>query len=281
MQRIGQRMMLPGFTATICVSAFLLFSVQPMFAKMVLPTLGGTPAVWAVSLCFFQAVLVAGYGYAHLLERYFALKFALLFHLALMAVVLVALPIRPPAPLPGTPPDGAYLWLLSILGLGVGLPFFTVSANAPLLQAWFGRGGHINRTDAYLLYAASNAGSLAALVAYPLLIEPLLPLTTQTRIWEVGFVLLGALIGACGWFTLQMPRANDHADRKTSTGLPRAGLADWKVRLSWAALAFIPSGLLIALTTFMTTDAAVPLLWVVPLALYLQPSLSYSGERCR
>ena len=261
---------LPIFIATICTSAFLLFSVQPMFAKMVLPTLGGAPAVWAVSLCFFQAMLVAGYGYAHLLERYLPPKLGLLFHLALLALALAALPVGLPAISAAAAPDRAYLWLIAILCLGVGLPFFALSANAPLLQAWFGRSGHIDSSDAYFLYAASNAGSLAALLAYPLLIEPLLGLTTQSWIWAVGFALLGALIAACGWLTLRELPVSATAPRKSSAGLLDFGFGNWKDRLTWAGLAFIPSGLLVALTTFVTTDiAAVPLLWVVPLALYL------------
>jgi hypothetical protein len=270
MGRANQRIALPAFAGAICASAFLLFSVQPMFAKMVLPMLGGAPAVWAVSVCFFQAMLVAGYGYAHLLERYLTPKFALLFHLVVLALALAAQPISPPGAFAATPALGAYLWLLTILGVGVGLPFFALSANAPLLQAWFGRSGHIDSADAYFLYAASNAGSLAALLAYPLLIEPLLPLTTQSRLWAGGYVLLGAMIAACGWLTLQAPPASATAPRETSADLPRAGLAQWQDRLTWAGLAFVPSGLLVALTTFVTTDiAAVPLLWVVPLALYL------------
>jgi hypothetical protein len=270
MQRAHHVIALPIFIATICTSAFLLFSVQPMFAKMVLPTLGGAPAVWAVSLCFFQVMLVAGYGYAHLLERYLAPKLALVFHLALLALALAALPIGLPAISAAAAPDRAYLWLITILCLGVGLPFFALSANAPLLQAWFGRSGHIESSDAYFLYAASNAGSLTALLAYPLLIEPLLGLTTQSRIWAVGFVLLGALIAACGWSTLRELPARATAPRKSPADLPGLGFGNWKDRLTWAGLSFIPSGLLVALTTFVTTDiAAVPLLWVVPLALYL------------
>ena len=130
------------FAITLFVSALLLFSVQPLFARMALPKLGGAPAVWAVSMCFFQAMLLAGYCYAYALIRWCSPRVSVVVHATLLLATLATLPIGLPATL-GDPPAGdAYLWLLAVLGLGVGLPFFAVAANAPLLQAWFARTGH-------------------------------------------------------------------------------------------------------------------------------------------
>jgi hypothetical protein len=158
------------FAATLCLSALLLFSVQPMFAKIVLPKLGGTPAVWAVSMCFFQAVLPAGYCYAHALNRFLSLERALVAHLGLCLIALSALPFGLPAG--AEPPAGdAYLWLSGVLALGVGLPFFTVSANAPLLQAWFARSGHPDAKDPYFRWpqTASCSPSCTAANRPPIL----------------------------------------------------------------------------------------------------------------
>jgi hypothetical protein len=269
MQHAQQRTALAIYTATICLSAFLLFSVQPLFVKMLLPKLGGSPAVWAVSLCFFQTVLVAGYAYAHLLEHRLRPKPALMLHAALWLAAIATLPIWPPTLADATPPEKPYIYLLGILGLGVGLPFFALSANAPLLQAWFARSDLSRDADPYSLYAASNAGSLAALLAYPSLIEPLVPLTSQSRTWAVGFLLLGAMIVACYRFLPKVPPP--HAPRATVwAALPSQHARRWRDRLVWASLAFVPSALLIAFTTYLSTDiASVPLLWVMPLALYL------------
>ena len=170
-----------------------------MFAKMVLPTLGGAPAVWAVSMCFFQSLLLLGYAYAHLLDSYAPLRLALPLHLAVLAFALLALPIALPAGWAGVTGGSAYVQLIVILALGVGLPFFALAANAPLLQAWFARAGHAQSADPYFLYRASNAGSLVALAAYPTLIEPLLPLTVQSWLWAAGFVLLAVAVAACGY----------------------------------------------------------------------------------
>ena len=176
-----QGLLLPFFGATILLSAALLFSVQPLFAKVVLPTLGGAPAVWSVALVFFQAVLLAGYLYAHLLTRYLPGKPSLIVHLLVMSAALIALPLgmadgwgRPPA-------QGAEFWLLGLFTVSIGLPFFALSANAPLLQAWFARTGHSSAKDPYFLYAASNVGSFTALLSYPFLIEPLTRVSGSIR----------------------------------------------------------------------------------------------------
>jgi hypothetical protein len=276
MQRAGMqlpldRTALAAYTTTIFFSAFLLFSVQPMFAKMVLPALGGAPAVWAVSMCFFQALLLLGYAYAHLVSRHLPPRPALVSHLAVAAAALLTLPIALPVSWAQASADNLYWQLIAILGVGVGLPFFALAANAPLLQAWFVRSGHAHQSaDVYSLYAASNAGSLAALLAYPVLIEPLVPLGYQGRAWAIGFVLLGLMLAACGWLMLSASGARGQPAPKELPGESVAWKANWQDRFCWAALAFVPSGLLVAFTTYVTTDlASVPLLWVVPLALYL------------
>jgi hypothetical protein len=257
---IGQRFLLPAFSATIFLSALLLFSVQPLVAKMVLPVLGGAPATWAVSLCFFQALLLLGYSYAHALAaRGHA---ALWLHLPVLLTAGLLLPITLPQ-LTEPPLGNTYLWLLGALAGMVGLPFFALSASAPLLQAWFRGSAHRRSADPYFLYAVSNAGSLAALLAYPLLIEPLLPLTLQRQYWAAGFVVLAVMVAGCGLLMLAEPPA--------SLARPKpAAPVSWRDRAHWAFLALVPSGLLVAFTTYLTTDlASAPLLWVLPLALYL------------
>ena len=185
------------YTATTFVSALLLFSVQPMFAKMVLPVLGGSPSVWAVAMCFFQAALLAGYVYAHVLIRFLSPRAGGIVHLGVFAIALVALPIGIPASWHEPPAGDPYFWQMGLFTVAVGLPFFAVAANAPLLHAWFSRTGHPHGRDPYFLYAASNLGSLLALLSYPFLLEPALGLQALSRTWTGGFVVLWALIAAC------------------------------------------------------------------------------------
>src|SRR5262245_38235986 len=261
----GERQTLLVFAATLVLSAFLLFSVQPMVAKMLLPVLGGAPATWAVSLTFFQALLLLGYAYAHLLNLTLGGRRALIVHAAVLVAAFAATPVALPADL--GPPASPYLWLLATLAAVAGLPFFALSANAPLLQAWFGRSGHPLSADPYFLYGASNAGSLAALLAYPTVIEPLLPLSWHSRIWSAAFLLLVLAIVGCGLIALVPDldlAAGPSADGK------RSRPPSWGRRMGWIFLAFVPSGLLVAYTSYLTTDlASAPLLWVLPLALYL------------
>lgn len=264
------RLILGTFTATLFLSAVLLFSVQPMFAKMVLPKLGGSPSVWAVSMCFFQAVLLAGYCYAHLLNRYLPQRIIPFVHLAVLAIAMLALPIGLSESRADPPAGDAYGWLIVTLALGVGLPFFAVSANAPLLQAWFARTGHPHAGDPYFLYGASNLGSLAALLAYPIVIEPFSGLGQQAGFWAAGFVLLAAMIAVCGTMVVGV----DGADRSTTAAGAASHLDAREPTLAersgWIALAFVPSGLLVAFTSYVTTDiASAPFLWVMPLAMFL------------
>jgi hypothetical protein len=257
---------LPAFAATLFVSALLLFSVQPMFTKMVLPLLGGSPSVWSVAMVFFQATLLAGYAYAHGLTRWLEPRHAIAAHLALMALALLTLPLAVATSLGKAPVDFAAFWLLALFAASIGLPFFAVSANAPLLQAWFGRTGHPQAGDPYFLYGASNLGSFVALIAYPLLLEPLLPLRMQSQLWSAGFMLLMGMVAGCGTLMLQTMRPAHAREAAEADAAP----VSWLTRLSWMALAFVPSALLVAVTSHISTDvAAAPFLWVVPLALFL------------
>ena len=258
---------LPLFTATLFLSALLLFWIQPMVAKMVLPLLGGGPNVWNTAMMFFQATLLAGYAYAHLATRVLSLRRQILVHVAILAAAFVSLPVAV-AEVPAI--EGApALWLLGLLAVSIGLPFFAVSATAPLLQRWFGQTSHPHARDPYFRYGASNLGSILALLGYPLLIEPLLRAGQQSWIWTGGYSALGGLILLCGFWMLRS--AGPAAAAAAQTAAPVADeRVSWGRRLHWTALAFAPSSLLLGVTAYLTTDvAAVPLLWVLPLVLYL------------
>jgi hypothetical protein len=261
------------YGATLFASALLLFVVQPMFAKMVLPRLGGAPSVWSVAMVFFQGALLVGYGYAHVLSRALAPGRAALVHLIVLAVAALTLPIGIAAGFERPPESGVAFWLVGLFAASIGLPFVVLSASAPLLQNWFAASGHRQAGNPYVLYAASNLGSFAALLAYPFLIEPLLPLRDQARLWSIGFAALAALVALAGLLVARRPAA---AVAAANTDAPPS-LADC---LRWMALAAVPSGLVIAVTSFVTTDvAAAPFLWVVPLAMYLATFVAVFRER--
>lgn len=267
------------FTGTIFLSALLLFSVQPMFAKMVLPLLGGSPSVWSVAMVFFQAVLLLGYGYAHLITRFLDPRRAVIVHLCVFAVALTALPLSIAAGWGRPPAEYAAFWLIGLFGVSIGLPFFAVAANAPILQAWFARTSHPQANDPYFLYGASNLGSFSALLAYPVIIEPFLTLREQSAFWSAGFVALMVAIGAAG-LTLAM---NFKPQVKPSPQAMADTVFGWSDRLQWVALAFVPSALLIAVTSHISTDiASVPFLWIIPLALFLATfvlTFRHGGDR--
>ncbi|MGX1788823.1 fused MFS/spermidine synthase [Bosea sp. NPDC055332] len=256
---------LPVFAGTIFLSAFLLFGIQPMFAKMVLPKLGGSPAVWSTAMVFFQAMLLAGYAYAHWLVSRFSVRRAALIHIVVMVVVLAtSLPIGIASGFERPPQQGEFAWLLLLFTASVGLPFFAVSANGPLLQAWFARTGHEHARDPYFLYAASNIGSFLALLAYPFAVEPVLRLATQATAWTWGFGLLLAGITACAGLSLGRSAGVREMAPFVAEPVPASR------KLHWLFLAFVPSSLLVAVTAHISTDvAASPLLWVAPLALFL------------
>ncbi len=260
------------FTLTTFLSALLLFSIQPMFTKMVLPLLGGAPSVWAVALCFFQGALLAGYCYAHALNRYAPPRYVGFIHLGLFVLAMLALPIGVPSGWREPPPGDPYFWQLGLFTMAVGLPFLAIAANAPLLQAWFARTGHPSGHDPYFLYGASNLGSFFALLAYPLLLEPQFGLTALSRQWTLGFLLLGLAIAVCFWLLSLSTAARAGQLVATAAANDNAATAapSWFQRLKWILLALVPSALLTAYTTHIATDvASAPLIWVGPLALYL------------
>jgi len=250
------------FVATIFIGSFLLFLVQPMIARMALPRLGGAPSVWNSAMLVYQALLLAGYAYAHWLGRFRPRQQAAI-HVALLLLVGLTLPIGLLSAVP--PPDAnPFLWVPWLLLVSIGPLFFAVSAQAPLLQRWFALSGE---GDPYPLYAASNLGSFGGLIAYPLLVEPLLAVSEQRWLWTIGYALLVLMVSWCG---LNLPSAAARA-RADSRAKPAT---DWRLVAKWIVLAAVPSGLILSTTLHITTDlVAMPLLWVVPLGVYL---LSFS-----
>jgi hypothetical protein len=302
------------YAATLFASASLLFLVQPMMAKMLLPLLGGTPAVWNTCMLFFQAMLLAGYAYALAVSKWLTLRQQVVVHLLLLLLTALSFPILiSEATVRSVPREGnPSFWLLWSLLTTVGLPFFAVSTNSPLLQKWFAGMRHASSRDPYFLYAASNAGSLLALLSYPLLLEPGLTLGGQSRLWSLGYALLVVLVAACAFVLLRRQAkrvatesaavdfaSKAPADEETNlathletnlathletnlttrpetnspheaTGGDEVETLSWRRRLRWVALAFVPSSLMLGVTTYFSTDiASLPLLWVVPLSLYL------------
>lgn len=266
--------MLILFTITSFVSAFLLFLVQPMFTKMVLPILGGSPSVWAVALVFFQTALLAGYAYADLLIRLLPSRAGAALHIGVLLVAVLFLPIAVPEGWREPPLDGPYLWQLGLYAVAIGVPFLVVAANAPLLQAWFASSGHRRSNDPYFLYAASNLGSFLALIGYPLLFEPVAGVSALSIYWSIGFGILAACLVGCivlaGRFRAGTREGRHRAMMASGGGASTLSQPTWRRRLGWVGLAFVPAGLLTSFTTHLSTDiASAPLLWVVPLALYL------------
>jgi hypothetical protein len=254
------------FTVTIFFSALLLFFVQPLYTRMVLPQIGGAAAVWTTAMLFFQAVLILGYVYAHFSTKHLSPRAQLGLHLGLLLLALVFLPLAVPQGWsydPARPVVAQTLWLYA---LGVGLPFAVLSANAPLIQSWYGRTGVPGASDPYFLYAASNLGSFIALLGFPLLAEPLLGVSNISVGWSLGFVLLIPLLVLAG---LSAARGGI-----TPTKGPVESGPEDKVAIAtmayWAFLAFLPSSLMLCVTTKISTDiGSFPLVWVIPLALYL------------
>ena len=262
----GRALLLATFTAAITLSAALVFMVQPMFTKMVLPRFGGAPSVWSVAIVFFQTALLAGYAYAHWVTRYAGGRASVAIHLAVTVTAAFALPLSIAAGWDRPPAAAQALWLIGLFTVSIGLPFFALAANNPMLQAWFVRTGHPAGPDPYFLYASSNIGSFLALLSYPVLLEPMFTLRTQNLMWTAGYGLLILLIAGCGVVLLRSPKAAADLQREDTQALPPG----WVLRARWIFLAAVPSGLLIAVTAHISTDvAAAPLLWVLPLSLYL------------
>lgn len=252
----------PLFTATILLGSFLLFLIQPMFGRSVLPLLGGAPSVWNTAMLFYQVTLLLGYLYAHAVRR-LSLKRQLALHLALFAVAALTLPISVANWLPAGDAMPPVLWLLGLLAASIGPVFFVASAQSPLMQSWFARSDDPAAANPYFLYAASNIGSFAALIAYPLLVEPNIRLGDQSLLWSAGFVLLAALVAICGLSVIRNGAAAAAVE-------PEPVAVTWAQRGRWTLLAFVASALLLSTTTHLTTDImAMPLLWVIPLGVYL------------
>ena len=325
------------FTLTIFVSAFLLFLVQPLVGKLILPKLGGTPQVWNTCMVFFQSALLLGYAYTHSVTTRLKLRQQLMLHSAILLipiVILLMFPIydtvhawNPPA---GSNPIAQTLLLLAII---IGVPFFVVSTSAPLLQRWFGYSGHMNAKDPYFLYSASNAGSLLSLLFYPAIIEPFTFLQTQSYIWLGGYIVLAALIMYCAYMIyhvapsdaelaaeaaaseapppapMEAPEAavapavelstavksgaapgmrglqrkkgarvpgkfddDRMVTQDTAPDIERGANAEmtWWRRIRWVLLAAVPSSMMLGVTSYISTDLSpFPLVWIIPLSLYL------------
>ena len=264
--------MIALFSATLVVSAALLFWLQPMFGKFLLPTLGSTPQVWIASMLFFQAVLLAGYTYGHVLTARLSLRRQALTHIGVVTIALVVLPVAVPDDARPLQSGNPVWWQLGLMAVTIGLPFFALSSSAPLVQRWLASTGHRRAADPYFLYRASNAGSIAGLIAYPALIEPWLGLDAQGVVWTVGYVLLVLLMAGCAVVALRARPAPSDAGAGGIVEVPPAGEkpVTWRRRSYWVALAFVPSSLMLGATTYLTRDiASVPLLWVLPLTAYL------------
>ena len=254
------------FTGTLFVSATLMFILQPLFGKLMLPLLGGSPAVWNTCMVFYQMLLFLGYLYAHYLSTRFNRLRQIQVHGALIIISIIALPVALPELM--TPPTDSNptLWLVWTLFIAIGLPFFVLSTTSPLIQKWFSHIGHHTSHDPYYLYVASNIGSLLALLSYPFIVEPNIGLTAQKSVWSLGYIGLILLIVVCGWVFIKLYQTEKTPDQaETPTEAPSV-----LTKVHWLALAFVPSSLLLGVTNFVSTDiAAVPLLWIIPLTLYL------------
>ncbi|MBI1840654.1 MAG: fused MFS/spermidine synthase [Verrucomicrobia bacterium] len=269
------------YILTLFLSALLLFSVQPMMGKMLLPVFGGAPAVWQTTLLFFQATLLAGYGYAHWSSKLLRPRFQLILHAALLMAAALFLPLGlGRVDIHAGLTSSHQSWhLMTLLFQVVGLPFFILSSTSPLLQRWFSTTQHVSARDPYYLSVASNAGSLVALFSFPVLIEPSIALGEASRGWAVGYALLLPLIIACainsqGAVAPRRPGVASDPAPKRGASLP------WKRKLLWIAMAAIPSSLMLGLTSFVTTEvASIPLLGILPLGLYLATFILAFAQR--
>ncbi|MSO84714.1 MAG: hypothetical protein EXR02_07975 [Rhodospirillales bacterium] len=263
-------LLLALFMLPLFLSALLMFWSQPLIGKMILPLLGGTPMVWTTCMVFFQALLLAGYGYVHFSLKLGVQRQAIL-HVVLLAASLVALPIgfdagrwEPPTS------DNPMGWLFLLLAASAGAPFLMLSATAPMLQAWFARTDHPAAADPYFLYVTSNVGSLIGLLGFPTVAEVYLTIPGQISAWSGLYVVLFLGIALASFVALRANAAGIAPKVREQIGAIMAHTISGAVRLRWVLLAFAPSSLFIGLTTYVTTDiAAVPLLWILPLAGYL------------
>lgn len=254
------------YVLAVFCGASLVFMVQPMVAKLVLPTLGGTPAVWNTSMAFFQFALLAGYGYAHFLQKIPVVRTQVIVHLGVLLVAALLLPLRITNLFGDPNPGSPALWLIGVLFISIGAPFAALSATAPLVQAWHAKvHGRDGGPEPWALYAASNLGSLLALLAYPILVEPTLALADQRWGWTAGYGVFVVILGVLAW-TLR----KETTPQTVAVSGAAAEPISWRDRAVWVVLAALPSSLMLGVTTHLTTDvASAPFLWVAPLSLYL------------
>lgn len=267
------RALIACYALAIFAGAFLVFQVQPVIGRAILPWFGGSPAVWTTCMLFFQVVLLAGYAYAHVLTRFLTAKQQAVVHLSLIVGALVALPILPDPSWKPTAGGDPTLRILALLAMHVGLPYFLLSATGPLMQAWFARA--VVGVSPYRLYALSNVGSLLALLTYPVVVEPALTVREQTVAWSLGFcffALVGGYLAARLWRPeMNTPPAEPaRTNELNATNNVSAESPTWSRRVSWLVLPALASVMLLATTNHVCQDVAViPFLWVAPLALYL------------
>lgn len=280
----GSRALVALFGTASFVSSGMLFLVQPLIGRQLLPLAGGSPSLWNTAMVFFQAVLLVGYLYAHFNARFLSKKLREPVHLAVLMVPLLLLPVA----VPGGWSLGAnpVLSTLGVLSLMVGLPFFALTTSSPTLQMWFSRTDHPAAADPYFLYAAGNAGSLLSLVAYPLVIEPRLALAAQAQWWAAGYVLFVVLSAGCAVAvrrsTVPEPELVVATSGEDGEGLRLGGVA-WARRGRWVFWGAVPSALMLAVTRHITTDvASFPLLWILPLVIYVTSFIvAFSGRSAR
>lgn len=256
----------PLFLLTVFLSAFLLFQVQPLISKTILPWFGGSPAVWTTCMLFFQVILSAGYVYAHLLASKLSGRAQGLLHAAVLIAAVCTLPVNPDASWKPDVGDNPVPSILLLLSVTVGLPYFALSATGPLLQSWFLRA--VPGKIPYRLYALSNAGSLLALLSYPFLFEPLFTTGVQGSLWSWSFVAFAAVCAGCGLIVARRPEADATSESAAENETAKSPAAT--DILLWFSLAAVPSTMLLATTNQICADiAVVPFLWVLPLSLYL------------
>jgi spermidine synthase len=257
------------FASVLFLNALLLFWVQPLFAKMVLPVLGGSPSVWTACVLFFQAALLLGYAYSHAGLRWLGIGRHAALHVFIVWLPLLLLPIEVTSVGAASAAGNPVSWLLMIAATGVGLPFVVLSSTAPLLQRWFSA-ARVGESDPYWLYAASNAGSLVALLAFPTLLEPSFPSREQAVLWKYGYAIVATALTICAVLVVRAHGSHAPSSQREAVENPGRARPSWRDRLGWLALSFAPSSLMLGVTTYISTDvAAVPLLWVLPLACYL------------
>ncbi|MEE2641236.1 MAG: fused MFS/spermidine synthase [Planctomycetota bacterium] len=262
------------FALTIFTSAFLLFQVQPLIARFILPWFGGTPAVWSTCMLFFQLILLAGYSYAHVLNHFFDVRRQAMVHLGVLLAACLMLPIIPNDSLRPSGDESPVLQILLVLGMTIGLPYFVVSTTGPLLQSWFAK-SYPGRSP-YRLFALSNFGSLVALLTYPFVFEPYLRQKVQAYSWSGGFIVFALF---CGWCALRMMSGKQETSEEDGVKESNPEEVEKYSNLAkpdallialWIGLSMVPSILLLATTNQVCQEiAVVPFLWVLPLALYL------------